>query len=91
MDARTAFLHSGAAMTTPIPNCPQEDKPIRDRAWTDEQIVSHLRDWAADQRERFGWGDSDAGTDRYCAGLLSAAADSIEAKTALNATIGAAP
>lgn len=22
---------------TPIPNCPQEDKTIRDRAWTDEQ------------------------------------------------------
>lgn len=22
---------------TPIPNCPQEDKPIRDRAWTDGQ------------------------------------------------------
>ncbi len=24
-------------MTTTIPNCPQEDKPIRERAWTDEQ------------------------------------------------------
>lgn len=24
---------------TPIPNCPQEDKPIRDRAWTDGQAA----------------------------------------------------
>lgn len=33
---------------TPIPNCPQEDKPIRDRAWTDEQIKTQLLDaWRA--------------------------------------------
>lgn len=26
-------------MTTPIPDCPQEDKPIRDRAWTEGQLA----------------------------------------------------
>ena len=30
-------------MTTPIPNCPQPETPIRDRAWTDEQRLVEAR------------------------------------------------
>lgn len=32
---------------TPIPNCPQEDKPIHERAWTDAQRLARLRELAA--------------------------------------------
>lgn len=31
-------------MTNPIPNCPQEDKPIRERAYTPEQIETMHKD-----------------------------------------------
>ena len=30
-------------MTTPIPNCPQPETPIRERAWTDEQKTEAMR------------------------------------------------
>ena len=30
-------------MTAPIPNCPQPETPIRERAWTDAQITAAAR------------------------------------------------
>lgn len=38
---------------TTIPNCPQEDKPIRDRAWTDEQRWQMLRRFFAEENDVF--------------------------------------
>ena len=29
-------------MTAPIPNCPQGETPLRERAWTDEQCMEFL-------------------------------------------------
>lgn len=36
---------------TPIPNCPQPETPIRDRAWTDEQITAAARALCKDASE----------------------------------------
>ncbi len=33
-------------MTTPIPDCPQPETPIRERAWTDGQRLARLRELA---------------------------------------------
>lgn len=53
-------------MTTPIPNCPQPETPIRDRAWTDEQIEAKcaeaLRKYRADCPDaKIDGADFDAG------------------------------
>jgi hypothetical protein len=37
-------------MTAPIPNCPQPETPIRERAWTDAQIEALRKD-----AERYRW------------------------------------
>lgn len=55
-------------MTTPIPNCPQEDKPIRERAWTDGQRLARLRELA----ELWKAGDFE---ERECAEKLLAILD----------------
>lgn len=39
----------------PIPNCPQSETPIHERAWTDEQRLARLRElaelWKPEQQD----------------------------------------
>ena len=40
-------------MTSPIPNCPQPETPIRERAWTDEQRWQMFRHHLATENDTF--------------------------------------
>ena len=77
-------------MTTPIPNCPQEDKPIRDRAWTDEQITAAARAlWNARSHTMMQRAGYPTEWEKITRTLQKEYIR--EARTALNATIGATP
>jgi hypothetical protein len=40
-------------MTAPIPNCPQPETPIRERAWTDAQRWQMFRHYLATENDTF--------------------------------------
>lgn len=73
-------------MTAPIPNCPQEDKPIRQRAWTDEQRWQAFRKYVAAENDVFMETMSNDMPDHPTEQQLDALIDK-----AINATTGATP